>query len=216
MWAVLHIVVTREVVLSWYKHVIKAALSIVLLFGAVFALILFYWSMYPYEVLRIDSFNIDKEVVLQGERVCFQFEGEKYYDVSDTATVELVNGEAIRIMTYLANTPKGTVFKVHCFNIPYEVSPDQYQIRWTGKWKMNPIREVSETVNSKVITVMEEKRLKGLPGDPGQRGAKGERGATGLTGDRGAKGDTGAVSLFGRGAKGPKGDPGPPGQDVKK
>lgn len=210
MWAVLNIAVTREVVLNWYKYAIKAALSIVLLFGALFAILLTYWSAYPYEVVRIDSFNIDREVVAQGERICFQFEGEKYYDVSDTAAIELINGEAFRIMTYLANAPKGTKFKVHCFNVPFYISPGQYQIRWIGRWKINPIREESKTIDSKFITVVTETRSKGLMGDPGQRGAKGERGATGLTGDRGAKGDTGGVSLFGRGAKGS------PGQDVKK
>jgi hypothetical protein len=110
-------------------------------------------ALYPYEPLRVDKFIVDKDVAKRGEKVCFQFEGEKYYDVYTEATVELVNGEAFHIMSYSLNMTKGTDFKQRCFMIPASICPSGYRIRWTGSFDINPLNHPKRVFYSDLIEV---------------------------------------------------------------
>jgi hypothetical protein len=140
-------------------------------------LIVTYWLYWPYNPIRIDKFILDKEVVSQGEQICFRFEGEKYLDLPANVTIELVNGESIQIATYIATNPPGTVLRSRCFNIPYHVMPKKdYQIKWTGNYHVNPIRHVIKTTQSEKFEVTENHNLKGLKGDTGKQGKTGAEG----------------------------------------
>lgn len=112
------------------------------------------WDLfYPYDPIQIDKFTVDKTVVQSGERMCFQFEGEKFYNVPASVVLELTNGESIALMSYDANNPAGKVLRKRCFTIPHHTFPGKYQIRWTAIYQMNSFRTVRKTVKSDWIEV---------------------------------------------------------------
>jgi hypothetical protein len=141
-------------------------------------LLVTYWLFWPYTPMRIDKFILDKEVVAQGDRICFTFDGAKLLPLPANVVIELVNGEAILIATYFVNNPVGTVLKSRCFNIPYHVMPKKdYQIKWTATWQVNPLRNIIKTVQSGKFEVAENHNLKGPKGDAGKQGIQGKTGA---------------------------------------
>jgi hypothetical protein len=95
-------------------------------------------ALWKYTPLRIDRIIVTPyNIVQRGEKLCFKFEGEKFYDITSHVTVELVNGEAFHIMSYDAEITKGNDFKQRCFVVPSVLCPNIYQIRWTGTFDMN-------------------------------------------------------------------------------
>ena len=129
----------------------------VLLFLFVFVLIyLIGMALYPYEPVRIDKFLISKNKVVVGEKLCFQFTGQKFYSVPVTVSIELTNGENYFVMSYDSNNPVGSVFKKRSLIIPYHVEAGKYRLRWTGVYQMNPFNIVRRTVLSDAFEVEEE------------------------------------------------------------
>jgi hypothetical protein len=117
-------------------------------------------ALYPYEPLRLDKFLTDRTEAAPGDKICFQFVGEKFYAVPVYASVELVNGEAIAIMSYTANAPAGEPFKKRCFVVPSCTESTYYKIRWTGTWPMNILNNVRRVYYSGWIKVEEKGKVK--------------------------------------------------------
>jgi hypothetical protein len=133
-----------------------------------------YWLVAPYEPMRIDYFILDKQVVMQGERMTFTFKGEKFLPVHADVVLELVNGETFQLMSYYVNNNVGSVLKPRPFNIPYHVQPGKYRLRWTGSWRVNPIRVIKKSITSDWIEVVCNTRLKGVNGKQGPQGVPGK------------------------------------------
>ena len=136
---------------AWMNRSVTILVSMMVVLLALL-FISFVAAVYPYKPLRVDKIILSSHDVAKGDRVCFLFKGEKFYDMSANITVELVNGEAYHIMSYTSETPAGTMFKPRCFIIPQNIEPGQYQIRWTGVFYMNPFnypkqRHMSEWIN---------------------------------------------------------------------
>jgi hypothetical protein len=157
----------------------KSKLSDFLLWTLLVGLILVsgyvaYLALYPYDPLRIDKIVPDKTTVCRGGDLCFQFEGEKFYDIPTNVVIELINGEVYGVMAYSSNSPKGKVFKKRCFIVPYNIKPNTYQIRWTGVYEFNALNHVRKTAKSEFITVTDQ--MKGIKGDRGPVGPRGPKG----------------------------------------
>jgi hypothetical protein len=160
LWIVLNTPVTKETLKLWWEPLQKVILNLTLLSVLGFICLFFYWLLWPYDPIRIDKFNVDKTTAMQGERICFVFEGEKLLALPANVVVELVDGEAIQIMTYTANNDVGCIMKSRCFNVPYVITPKSYKIRWTAEYPVNHIRKVREVATSDFIKITENPRLK--------------------------------------------------------
>jgi hypothetical protein len=166
--------------------------DVFLIVVSLYAIVLLFLALWPSDPIRVDSISLNKTTVEQGKEICFKFEGEKYHPIPVAATIELVNGESVALMNYTSNNPVGGPFKWRCFSIPYHVPPGKWQLRWTGRYQMNPLRHVIKTKDSGWFEVTEG----WVNGLQGARGIQGEKGARGIQGE---KGDKGGVSLFGKG-----------------
>jgi hypothetical protein len=160
-------------------------------------------TFYPYEPIRIDRLDIDKTECSVGDTVCVQMVGEKLLPLPVRVTLSLVNGSSITIETYWSNSPVGNKFRSRCFNVPFHIATNWYQVQWDGAYPINNNRTVYKQVLSKPIYVTNN--LRGS--------LRGDTGKTGLTGDKGEKGDTGGISIFGKGERGEMGPRGYPGKD---
>ena len=195
VWAVLQTEITVALVKEHSFSIFLGLLS-------VYAVTIVYLLAWPYNPIRIDDLNLSKTEVAQGEELCFQFQGEKLLPVPVKVIIELVNGEAIHIMSYEANNPVGEKFKARCFDVPYNVKPNRYQLRWSGGYQVNPLRTILRTKLSEWITVTKGTWLQGIQGKTGKTGKQG------MEGPKGDKGDKGGISLFGEGKQGVQGVPG--------
>jgi hypothetical protein len=100
-------------------------------------------AAWPYKPVRVDSIIIDKEEAKRGDEVCFQFYGEKFYDIPTEITVELVNGERFEVAKYTSCTTPGVTFKPRCFIVPSNINIDSYRVQWTGVNYMNALNKVT-------------------------------------------------------------------------
>jgi hypothetical protein len=138
------------------SKIITCILEVLLSLFGISLLYLMFLAFYPYEPVRIDKFLIDKPKVSVGEKLCFQFAGEKFHAVPVEVSIELMDGENYFIMSYDSNNPVGCVFKKRCFIIPYHVEPGKYRLRWTGIYVMNMFNHIRKTVQSDMFEVEDE------------------------------------------------------------
>jgi hypothetical protein len=157
------------------------------------------WMLwYPYDPIRIDSLDVDITEAHVGDPICFKLVGEKFMPVPVHVIVELVNGEGVPITNYRSNVPVGTKFKGRCFNIPMHIRTNTYQVKWSGSYAINGLRNITKEVFSKPIHITNPliKGIQGIQGIPGKPGksttiifyGKGEKGDTGKQGERGFSG----------------------------
>lgn len=115
-----------------------------------------YWQFADYEPIRVDALMLDKYEAQHGEKVCFSIHGEKYVNIPSKVSIELVDGEAIHLMSYMSHHPPGVKFRPRCFLVPpHAVPKSHYVVRWTATYQVNPIRDVVVTKDSAFISVKE-------------------------------------------------------------
>lgn len=105
-----------------------------------------YGLFYPYNPINIKAMVKEPEV-RRGEEIILNTMGQKNMSVPVEAFIELVDGGNYPIMTYFENNPVGAFNKVKKFIAP-NINPGMYKVRWTGKYKINCIREVTVVVYS--------------------------------------------------------------------
>jgi len=113
---------------------------------AVVMAIILYNLYFPY-VPTETNIKIKSNTVLRGEEITLFLEGKKFMPLPVEAFIELVDGGSYPIMSYFENNPVGTFNKVKKFIAP-NINPGIYRVRWTGRYKINCIREVSVVVYS--------------------------------------------------------------------
>jgi hypothetical protein len=177
---------------TYRRQINEYGFAILLGFLVIYSGTLMWWLLYPYKPMRVDKFNVyhEGELIHHGDMVCFQFEGAKLMSIPASIVIELVNGEAIFIMAYTSNNPVGTTFKKRCFIMPYHINPARYQLRWSGTYSTNPLRDIRMVTYSEYIDVANG-GLKGEKGDTGKQGKIGVTGKQGIQGYKGDKGDKG-------------------------
>jgi hypothetical protein len=143
---------------------------------------------YPYNPIRIDSLSIDTDKARVGDEVCFKLTGEKFMAIPVHASIDLVNGEGISIINYVANNPPGTSFPKRCFNIPMMVKTNNYRLRFSGIYPINGFRNILKTEFSKSIHITNDI----------ERGTQGDQGIQGKRGPRGFTGAKGGIIIFGK------------------
>jgi hypothetical protein len=131
----------------------ECLLWVLLLIMAGTMLTFFAMAWWPYKPLRIDAVSVDKTQVCRGDEMCFQFTGEKFYEMPVNVLIELVDGERYQVMKYTSNMPKGTIFRKRCFIVPHFVKPGKYQIVWSGAYEMNAFNTVHMKARSEWIQV---------------------------------------------------------------
>jgi hypothetical protein len=132
-----------------------------LVFVSLLVIVTGFMIFYPFNPMEVREILVPQRTVAQGEKLCFQFVGEKHMAITANAVVELVNGEAIEVMKYSSNNPVGEVFRQRCFIVPYTVPVDKYSIRWTGTYHVNGLRSIVRSYETKKeIYVIEETKFK--------------------------------------------------------
>lgn len=148
----------REFILKVRKvsteHLISAFVIVTAVVTVTWASVFTYWQFAHYEPIRVDALMLDKYETIHGEKVCFAISGEKFYNIPSKVTIELVDGEAIHIMSYLSHHPPGTRFKPRCFLVPPHAMPkSNYVVRWSATYHVNPIRDIVATKDSAFLNV---------------------------------------------------------------
>lgn len=110
------------------------------LVAIVMAIILYnlYFPYVPTEMNIKTKFNS----VNRGEEITLYLEGKKIMPLPVEAFIELVDGGNYPVLSYFENNPVGDFCKVKKFVVP-NIKPGTYRVRWTGKYKVNCIREVN-------------------------------------------------------------------------
>jgi len=140
----------EEIMLSYKKNrMSKSITSLGIatnILVAIVMVIILYSLFFPYEPIEIKTF-VKESTVSPGEEMTLSLIGNKKMPIPVEAFIELVDGGNYPIMTYFENNPVGTFNKVKKFIAP-NINPGIYRVRWTGRYKINCIREVSVVVYS--------------------------------------------------------------------
>jgi len=127
----------------------KIVMSIILASYTIMALLtigVLYNLYYPYKPICLEL-KVENHNPVRGETLEFKLEGEKFMPIPVDAFIELVDGENYAIMSYFENNPVGKFVKTKKFIVP-NIKPGEYKLRWTGKYKVNCMREVNVTAYS--------------------------------------------------------------------
>jgi len=163
------------------------ALTGLFFMSVIFFIVLGFMFYYPYNPIRIDSLWISTDKARVGDEVCFNLKAEKFMAIPVHASIDLVNGEGIAIINYVANNPPGTTFPKRCFNIPMAVKTNHYRLRFSGVYAVNGFRNILKTEYSKNIYILND-----VERNKGEQGIQGKRGLRGFTGK------TGGIIIFGK------------------
>ncbi len=137
----------------------KMSLRGKLLFGLVFATyaLLTYWMLWPYkpnvvkEPIRI--LNPNKQVA-PGDDLIYEMDRISTSTVPGEITRQLINEFVISYAPQTGTVPTGkAIFKVR-LKLPSSADPGKYKMKWTGAYKVNPIRTVYVTAWSEEFEVL--------------------------------------------------------------
>lgn len=134
----------EEIMLSYKKNrmskVITSLGIATNILVAIVMVIILYSLFFPYEPVDIKIF-VKNPIVRPGEEITLSLIGNKKIPIPVEVFIELVDGGNYPVMTYFENNPVGEFNKTKKFIIP-NIRPGAYKVRWTGKYKVNFIREV--------------------------------------------------------------------------
>jgi hypothetical protein len=148
--------INRGNIITWLLVVITSVVVIVFSYGM-------YTTFRPYNILEIQSplriLNNNKEVK-PGDILEIQLTYQKHYDMMGTITDHLVNG----VVTILNSSPSNVrktepgewVTFVRYVHIPSNTPPGQYYIRMVTHYEPTQARQVTQSWNSELFTVMGE------------------------------------------------------------
>jgi hypothetical protein len=141
----------------WWSFIVAGGIasSLAILFLAV---LIGYWTFYPYDPIDVQRIELDRYTASIGDEVCYTIIGRKLLPIRGKIVVELINGEAIQLMTIEPLMELNKPFKPRCFIVPETVRPNnEYRVRWTGGYQPNPVRIIEEQYYSNPIIITEKK-----------------------------------------------------------
>lgn len=164
----------------------------------VYAGVVTYWLLYPYNVIDVHSIviqNQDKQVQ-QGGTLVYRIDYTKHVDMIGVVSRKLVNDYTI----IYSDIPNMSDIGPDAVNIPLPVpeyaSIGKYRLQWKVRYQVNPMRSVIETVWSDEFFVTPQAHIDEMRGEPGEQGIQGERGKKGEKGDKGDPSSKGNNKTF--------------------
>ena len=112
--------------------------------------ILLFWAFYPYTPLTIDY--IRPVEFVNGERFVYEMKYEKKMPTPATITKQFVDGFIFTMPGWSSNVDMGESQDLHEIKIP-KLPHGEYVFRWSGTYRVNPIREVTVVAETKCFKV---------------------------------------------------------------
>ncbi len=116
-----------------------------------------FWLTYPYKPIVFNNlpFKVENKVVKQGTPLIYVADYCKYSEKIPTVTRHFVNGIVYLVsLDSAVSKPKGCgIFKVQIL-VPDTLPPDNYKLKITYKYQINPIRTVDVVVETEPFTVI--------------------------------------------------------------
>ena len=141
------------------KHMIlfhlAAYASIITAFGL---LVLFsYWLFWPYKPIVIQEpikiMNPGK-IVYAGKPLIYEMDMDKRMAAPCTITKQLINGVIITSSPIIGNMPVGKTKKNYSWRIPEYAETDQFIMKWTATYSVNPIRNITVVAETEPFNVV--------------------------------------------------------------
>ena len=136
------------------KDVFSALVRVVGMFVVIsllcYGLVVSYWMLYPYNVIDVDHITIQNKdkVVKQGGVLIYEIQYTKYLDIVGTVHRKLVNTYTITYSDAVGMSPVGSATTNTHLPVPAYATPGKYHLLWRVTHKVNPMREIVETVFS--------------------------------------------------------------------
>lgn len=138
-----------------YKLLYVAGILALLAITAAIGLI-FFWALYPYEVLDIKSVNLQTPVVKRGENVVFNFSFCKKSEIEPKFTRYLIDGIVLPLSIEDAvNLPTGCYILTRTVNISEKVPTGKYKFGETITYKVNPIKNNTYYIETDYFLIIE-------------------------------------------------------------
>ena len=135
---------------NWHANVIVATM-----WG--FALLFFFWTLYPYNPLEIEEpVKVLTPVVKAGDAVIVEFTFDKNTDVTPEVSLSLVDGVIYNLPTYSPSNVTGHTNNkaVNVLTIPPSMPCGEYHLHWEATYEMNPIRDVVVKYESEKFEIL--------------------------------------------------------------
>ena len=134
--------------------IVSMAIVILTLFIGVYYLYLMFW---PAKVITANSdpLKIVTEEVRHGEMVQYVADVCKSKDIQARGYNQFVNHVVINTDSRLSNMPAGCEKFIAGTEVPDILPPGEYRLRVSLTYKVNPIREVTQTFETEPFTIIE-------------------------------------------------------------
>ena len=112
--------------------------------------LLLFWAFYPYTPIVIDYINPIE--IINGEKFVYEMKYEKKMPIPATITKQFIDGLTWTLSGWRSNVDIGESLDLHEIKIP-KLPPGDYVFRWSGTYKVNPIRDVTVVAETKCFKI---------------------------------------------------------------
>jgi hypothetical protein len=133
---------------------IVAWITIILAIGLMF--LVGFWLTYPYKPIVFNNLplEIDTKVVKQGQPLVYVADYCKYDNIIPTTSITFVDQIVYMVPFGLAVAkPIGCAVTRFQIEIPFTLPPSEYVLKISYKYKVNPIRDATVSVESEPFQV---------------------------------------------------------------
>jgi len=123
-------------------------------------LIISFWLFYPYEPITIKEpmkiMNKDK-IVNSGETLLYEMDFVKHMQRPGFITKQLIDGVIITSSPIIGNIKTGHTIKNFPMKIPEFLGSGENVMKWSGTYKVNPIRYITVVAYTEPFYVVSDK-----------------------------------------------------------
>jgi hypothetical protein len=112
--------------------------------------LILYWAFWPYEPLKIEY--IHKVSIENGKEFVYKMKYDKKLPLPAEISKQFIDGFIVTFPPTVANIQTGEFTSMHSISIP-KLPPGKYHFKWSGTYKVNPIREVTVTARTECFEV---------------------------------------------------------------
>lgn len=133
---------------------LKPLASLTAILGLALALLILFWSFYPYVVTKYTSQLLtERTEYTQGDDTFYRVSYCKYMDLKPEVSKHFVDGLIFNAEQTSANLEMGCSGQAVYLHIPSTLPPGNYHIEIELKYQVNPIRTVTVKNTSNWFTV---------------------------------------------------------------
>ena len=100
-----------------------------------------YYSFYPFKIVTLNHFRVDKEEYCRGEYVQIDIDFTKYRNVKSEINWYIVDGIVFKLESPGITRPTGDNKLKRIKQIPHSILPGEYSLRVQATYYIHPLRE---------------------------------------------------------------------------